>query len=157
MSIDPRPAIYRSATPYAIVGNASQAIDFYKVAFGATEFVRLADASGKVMHAELRIGSAPFMLADEFPDMGYRSPETLGGSSVSMLLYVDDVDSFFAKAVTAGAKATMPPANQFDGDRRGTITDPFGHVWLLASRNEEVSPEEMIKRFEKMMSGGGGV
>ena len=127
MPTDSIPGAYRTTiTPYVIVSNADRAIEFYKLAFGATEFVRLADSSGKVMHAELRIGSATLMLADEFPEMGYCSPETLGGSPVSLFLYVEDVDAFFAKAIAAGAKETMAIADQFDGDRRGTLTDPFG-------------------------------
>jgi PhnB protein len=122
MPTKPIPDAYRTATPYCIVSNAARAIEFYKLAFGATEIVRLADPSGKVMHAELRVGSAPLMLADEFPEMGYRSPETLGGSPVSLLLYVNDVDAFFARALAAGAKEAMAIADHFDGDRRGTLT-----------------------------------
>jgi PhnB protein len=141
-------------TPYIIVNGASRAIDFYKAAFSATELVRLADLSGKVMHAEIRIGNATLMLADEFPEMGYRSPESLGGSPVLLLLYVEDVDAIFAKAVAGGATETMAVADQFDGDRRGTLTDPFGHVWLLATKEEEVSSEELRSRFAKMMNQG---
>jgi len=151
MSVKPIPDAYRTATPYFIVSNAARAIDFYKAAFGATEKVRLTDPSGKVMHAEIRIGSSPLMIADEFPEMGYRSPQSLGGSPVSVLLYVEDVDKLFSQAVAAGGKEMMAVADQFDGDRRGTLTDPFGHVWLLATKKEEVSPEEMQKRFEAMM------
>jgi PhnB protein len=151
MPTNPIPDAYRAATPYIIVSNAVRAIEFYKQAFGAAEIVRLADPNGKVMHAELRVGSAPLMLADEFPEMGYRSPETLGGSPVSLLLYVENVDALFASALAAGAKETMAIADQFDGDRRGTLTDPFGHVWLLATRKEEVSIDEMQKRFDRMM------
>ena len=150
----PVPAAYRAATPYVIVSNATHAIAFYKAAFNATEMLRLTDSGGKVMHAELRIGSTPLMLADEFPEMGYRSPTTLGGSPVSLLLYVEDVDALFAQAVAAGGRETMPVADQFDGGRRGTLTDPFGHVWLLASKKEEVSPEEMRVRFERMLREG---
>jgi PhnB protein len=145
------PDAYRTATPYIIVNDAAKAIEFYKGAFGATEVVRLADATGKVMHAELRINNSPIMLADEFPDMGYRSPQSLGGSPVSILLYFDDVDAQVARAIAAGAKETMPVADQFDGDRRGTLTDPFGHVWLVATRKEDISMEEMRRRFAKMM------
>jgi PhnB protein len=148
------PDAYRSATPYIIVSGATRAIAFYKAAFGATELIRLADPSGKVMHAELRIGDAPIMLADEFPEMGYRSPTSLGGSSVSMLLYVEDVDAFAARAIAGGAKETMAVADQFDGDRRGTLTDPFGHVWLVAIKREIVSPQELQARFAKMMEQG---
>jgi PhnB protein len=146
------PDMYRAATPYIIVNDASRAIDFYRASFDATEVVRLADPSGKIMHAEIRIGNTALMLADEFPDMGYRSPKSLGGSPVSLLLYVADVDAFFAKAVAGGATETMAVADQFDGDRRGTLTDPFGHVWLLATKQEDVSYEEMQIRFARMMT-----
>ena len=148
----PIPDAYRTAIPYIIVGDAAKAIDFYSKAFGAREMVRLADAAGKVMHAELRIGNSPIMLADEFPDMGYRSPQSLGGSPVSILIYVADVDDLFARALTAGAKETMPVSDQFDGDRRGTLTDPFGHVWLIATKREDISLDEMKRRFETMMT-----
>lgn len=148
------PNSQQSATPYIIVSNAAQAIDFYKEAFSAIELVRLADPQGKVMHAEMRVGNSSLMLADEFPEMGYRSPRSLGGSPVSILLYVDDVDVFFAKAIAGGAMESMPVADQFDGDRRGTLTDPFGHVWLLATRKEQVSYAELQSRFAKMMSQG---
>jgi PhnB protein len=150
----PIPDAYRTATPYIIVNDAAKAIAFYKEAFGAKELVRLADSTGKVMHAELRIHNSPIMLADEFPDMGYRSPQSLGGSPVSLLLYVADVDAQVARAIAAGAKERMPVADQFDGDRRGTLTDPFGHVWLLASRKEDISLEELRQRFERMMKQG---
>jgi PhnB protein len=140
-----------TAIPYLIVRDASSAIEFYKNAFGATEFVRLADPQGKVMHAEIRIGDSQIMLADEFPDMGYRSPTDLGGSPVSVLLYVEDVDRLFTSAINAGATSTMPVQDQFDGDRRGTLTDPFGHIWLVATRKEDVSPDELQKRFKAML------
>ena len=141
-----------SATPYLIVTDAISAIDFYCAAFGATEYVRLADPSGKIMHAEIRIGNVPIMLADEFPEMGYRSPSTLGGSAVSILLYVDNVDALFETATAAGATITMPIQDQFDGDRRGTLTDPFGHVWLLATKQEDISVEELQQRFKAMLN-----
>jgi PhnB protein len=140
-----------TAIPYLIVRDAASAIEFYKNAFGATEFLRLADPAGKVMHAEIRIGDSQIMLADEFPDMGYRSPTDLGGSPVSVLLYVEDVDQLFTSATNAGATSTMPLQDQFDGDRRGTLTDPFGHIWLVATRKEDVSPDELKKRFETML------
>ncbi len=155
MPTEPIPNAYRAATPYIIVNDASRAIDFYKAVFGATELVRLADPTGKVMHAEIRIGDAPLMLADEFPEMGYRSPESLGGSPVSLLLYVDDVDATFAKAIAGGSIETMAVADQFDGDRRGTLTDPFGHVWLLATKKDNISIEELRIRFAKRMDPGG--
>jgi PhnB protein len=130
-----------TAIPYLIIRDAASAI----------EFVRLADPEGKVMHAEIRIGDSQIMLADEFPDMGYRSPTDLGGSPVSVLLYVEDVDRLFTSATNAGAISTRPVQDQFDGDRRGTLTDPFGHIWLVATRKEEVSPDELRKRFEAML------
>ncbi len=150
--MNPIPHAYPTATPYLIVHDAATAIEFYKQAFGATERVRLADPTGKVMHAELRIGNSPIMLADEFPDMGYRSPQSLDGSPVSILLYVADVDEQFSRAIASGAKETMPVSDQFDGDRRGTLVDPFGHVWLLATRKEDISPEEMQQRFKTTMN-----
>lgn len=154
MTVKPVPDAYHTATPYLIVTDATSAIEFYKKVFGATELVRLADPTGKVMHAEIRIGNSTLMLADEFPDMGYRSPQSLGGSPVSILLYVENVDTLFSQAIAAGAKEMMPVADQFDGDRRGTLTDPFGHVWLLATKKEDVSAEEMRKRFDNMMKQG---
>ncbi len=148
------PAAYRGATPYLIIKGAAAALEFYAAAFAANELVRLDDGNGKIMHAEISIGDALLMLADEFPDMGYRGPQSLGGSSVSIHLYVDDVDAVFGRAVELGAKAAMPVADQFDGDRRGTLIDPFGHVWLLASRKEDVSYDELRARFAKMMVQG---
>jgi PhnB protein len=155
MPTKPIPDAYRAATPYLVVDGAAPAIDFYRAAFGATELVRLADPTGKVMHAELRIGNATLMLADEFPDMGYRSPKSYGGSPVSLLLYVEDVDAVFARAVAGGAIENMAVTDQFDGDRRGTLTDPFGHVWLLATKLEELSSEEMQRRFSALMKESG--
>jgi PhnB protein len=140
-----------SAIPYLIVHDAAAAIEFYQKAFGATEFVRLADSIGKVMHAEIRLGDTQIMLADEFPEMNYCSPKTLGGSPASILLYIEDVDKIFGMAISAGATETQPVEDQFDGDRRGTLTDPFGHVWLLATSKEDVSPEELQRRFAIMM------
>ncbi|MGL4461437.1 MAG: VOC family protein [Planctomycetia bacterium] len=155
MSANSHPINYHSATPYLIVDDAAKAIEFYKQAFGATEFVRLTDPTGKVGHAELRFGDSPIMLADEFPDMGYRGPHSLGGSSVSILLYVDDVDACFRRAVDAGAKEMMDVQDQFDGDRRGTVSDPFGHLWLIATRKETISPDEMRKRYAELLKEGG--
>jgi PhnB protein len=149
----PRCRVITNLTPYLIVNGADAAIAFYKKAFNASEIVRLADPTGKVMHAELRIDGMPLMLADEFPDMGYRSPRSWGGSAVSILLYVADVDSLFGRAIAAGASVTMGLADQFDGDRRGTLTDPFGHVWLLATKKEVISSEELQQRFQALMAG----
>jgi PhnB protein len=151
MSIKPVPEGYRTATPYLIVKGAAEAIEFYKRAFGATEMLRMADPQGKVGHAEIRIGDSVIMLADEHPGMGYRGPHTLGGSSVSILLYLEDVDDVFERAVQAGGKVLRPVADQFYGDRSGTLEDPFGHVWTVATHVEDVAPEEMKRRAETAM------
>lgn len=156
MHASPIPDTYRMATPYLIVDGAAQAIEFYKAVFGATELVRLTAPDGKVAHAELQLGQARLMLADEYPEMGYKSPKSLGGSAVSMLLYVEDVDAIHSQAVSAGAQCMMPVTDQFDGDRRGTVIDPFGHIWLLASKRESITYEEMRIRFEKLMQAEGG-
>ncbi len=142
----PIPEGYHTATPYLIVKDGARAIEFYKKAFGATELMRMADPSGKIGHAEIKIGDSPIMLADEVTEMGYRSPESLGGSPVSILLYVEDVDAVFSQAVAAGAKVQRPVKDQFYGDRIGGVTDPFGHAWYIATHKEDVSPEEMRKR-----------
>jgi len=154
MTATPIPETHRAITPYIIVNGVDRAIEFYKASFGATELVRLTDAGGKVQHAEILIGSARLMLADEFPEMGYSSPKSIGGSPVSLLLYVNDVDATFAKATAGGATETMAVGDTFDGDRRGTLTDPFGHVWLLASKREHVSYEELRSRFSRMTAEG---
>jgi PhnB protein len=151
MATKPIPDGYRTATPYLIIKGAADAIEFYKRAFGATELLRMADPQGRVGHAEIKIGDSVIMLADEHPAMGYRGPRSLGGSSVSILLYLEDVDAVFERAVTAGAKAQRPVADQFYGDRSGTLEDPFGHVWTVATHVEDVSPEEMQRRAEAAM------
>jgi PhnB protein len=140
------PEGYHTATPYLIVNGAARAIEFYKKAFGATELMRMPGPDGKIGHAEIRIGDSPIMLADESPQMGARSPQSFGGSPVSILLYVEDVDTIFNQAVNAGAKVQKPVADQFYGDRMGGVEDPFGHVWYVATHTEDVSPEEMRKR-----------
>jgi PhnB protein len=141
---------YYTATPYLYLSEAGKAIDFYKKAFGATEMSRMGGPGGRVMHAELKIGNSIVMMADEFPEMNNRSPRTLGGASGSILLYVPDADASFARAVKAGAKATRPVELQFWGDKMGTIEDPFGHQWSIATHVEDVSPEEMEKRMAAM-------
>jgi PhnB protein len=151
MATKPVPDGYRTATPYLIIKGASDAIEFYKRAFGATELLRMSDPQGRVGHAEIKIGDSVIMLADEHPAMGYRGPRSLGGSSVSILLYLEDVDAVFERAVKAGAKAQRPVADQFYGDRSGTLEDPFGHVWTVATHVEDVSPEEMQRRAEAAM------
>ncbi len=137
---------YHTATPYLIVNDAAQAIEFYKEAFGATELLRMAKPDGKIGHAEIRIGDSTIMLADEFPEMGARSPQSFGGSPVSIFLYVENVDAVFAQTVAAGAVVQRPVADQFYGDRMGGVKDPFGHAWYIATHVEDVSPEEMRKR-----------
>jgi PhnB protein len=151
MATKPIPEGYRTATPYLIVKGAADAIEFYKRAFGATEMLRMADPQGGVGHAEIKIGDSVIMLADEHPAMGYRGPRALGGSSVSILLYLEGVDSVFERAVKAGAKALRPVANQFYGDRSGTLEDPFGHVWTIATHVEDVPPAELQRRAEAAM------
>ena len=150
--VKPIPDNYRRVTPYLVVNGASEAIDFYKNVFGATEIMRMPSPGGKVGHAEIKLGDSIVMLADESPEMGHRSPKTLGGSPISLLLYVEDVDRTVDRAVASGAKLTRPVADQFYGDRTGGIEDPFGHQWYVATHTEDVSPEEMQKRSEAMLA-----
>jgi PhnB protein len=143
----PKPDGYHTATPYLILDGAAKALDFYKKAFSATELMRMADPkTGKVGHAEIKIGDSPIMLADEHPEMGYRSPKALGGTPVSIMLYVDDVDAIAKQAQAAGAKVLRPVQDQFYGDRSGTFEDPFGHVWTIATHKEDIPPDEMKRR-----------
>ncbi len=145
-TVKPIPEGYHSVTPYLIIKGAAEAIEFYKKAFGATELFRMAQPDGRVGHAEIKIGDSPIMLADEFPEMGHKSPTTLGGSPVSLMIYVEDVDAVFASAIAAGAKEDRPVEDKFYGDRGGSLSDPFGHLWHIATHKEDVSPEEMQKR-----------
>jgi PhnB protein len=140
------PEGYHTATPYLIVSEAVAAIEFYKKALGATEVLRFAQPDGKIGHAEIKIGDSTIMLADEFPDMGARSPKSLGGTPVSIMIYVRDVDAIVRDAVTAGAKLTRAVEDKFYGDRSGTVTDPFGHQWHIATHKEDVSAEELQRR-----------
>lgn len=156
MPVKPIPEGYHTLTPYLIVKDAARAIAFYQKAFGATELMRLADPSGKVGHAEIKVGDSPIMLADEFPEMGVVGPQTLGGSPVILLLYVPDVDAQFNQAIAAGAKVLRPVKDQFYGDRSGTLSDPFGHLWTLATHQEDLSPAEIQQRFETSMKDHGG-
>jgi PhnB protein len=142
----PVPYGYHTATPYLIIGGAAEAIEFYERVFGATELFRMPGPDERIAHAEIKIGDSVIMLADEVLDMGYRSPRSLGGSSVSLLVYVDDVDTVFRRAVDAGALALRPVENQFYGDRSGTLEDPFGHVWTIATHVEDVPLEEVRRR-----------
>ena len=158
MSVKPIPEGYHSVTPYLVIRGAAAAIDFYKKAFGATELFRFPAPDGKIGHAEIKIGDSPIMLADENPDMGYKSPQSLGGSPVSLMIYLEDVDTVFNRAVEAGATVREAVQDKFYGDRNATVTDPFGHNWHIATHKEDVSPEEMerrVKAASKAASGGG--
>jgi PhnB protein len=149
MAVKPIPEGYHTATPYLVVKDAAAAIEYYKKAFGATETLRMAAPNGRIGHAEIKVGDSPIMLADECPEMGYRGPQALGGSPVSLLLYVEDVDARFSRAVAAGAKPVQPVQDQFYGDRSGTLTDPFGHTWTIATHKEDLSAEEIGRRFQE--------
>jgi PhnB protein len=145
-TVKPIPDGYHTVTPYLIIDGAAQAIDFYKKAFGATELFRMGQPNGRIGHAEIKIGDSPIMLADEFPEMGYRSPKSFGGSPVSIMVYVENVDEVVNQATAAGATLDRPVEDKFYGDRGGTLTDPFGHIWHIATHKEDVSPEEMKRR-----------
>lgn len=147
------PAGFHTITPGLSVRNAAKAIDFYKRAFGAEELMRSPGPDGKsILHAEIKIGDSVIFLADEYPDMGPRAPETLGGTTAGLYLYVEDVDKAFDRAVKAGAKALMPVADMFWGDRYGRVADPFGHEWGLATHKEDLTPAEISKRAEAFFS-----
>jgi len=152
-NVKPIPDGYHSVTPYLIIKGAADAIEFYKKAFGATELFRM-DHEGKVGHAEIKIGDSPIMLADENLEMGYKSPTTLGDTPVSIMIYVDDVDTIFKQAIAAGGQEQKAVKDQFYGDRSGSLKDPFGHVWHVATHTEDVSPEEMEKRMAAGAHGG---
>jgi len=154
MPVKPIPEGYHSVTPYLIVRGGVDAIEFYKKAFGAVELFRMPSPDGKIGHAEIKVGDSPIMLADEFPDMGYKGPQSLGGSPVSLMIYVDDVDTVFSQAVDAGATVKEALADKFYGDRMGTVIDPFGHRWHLATHKEDVSVEEMERRAKAAHGGG---
>jgi PhnB protein len=145
-NVKPVPEGYHTITPYLAVNDGNAALDLYKAAFGATELFRYPGPDGKIGHAELQIGDSRVMLADEFPDIGFRGPKSLGGSPVMLHLYVDDCDAWFDRAVKAGCKVTRPLADQFYGDRGGMVEDPFGHSWYLSTHKEDVSEEEMQRR-----------
>jgi PhnB protein len=150
MAVKPIPEGYSSVTPYLIVSRAAEAIDFYKSVFGAEELMRFGGPDGKVGHAELQIGDSRIMLADESPDGKYRSPDSIGGSAAALMLYVDDVDSVFERALVAGATSYQDVKDQFYGDRTGTIVDPFGHIWTIGTHVEDVSPGEMQRRMDAL-------
>ena len=149
MAVKPIPEGYHTLTPYLVVKGAAAALDFYARAFGATELVRMADPSGKVGHAEMRIGDSPFMLADEHPEVRAVAPPATGGRYATFLIYVPDVDAVFERAIASGATEVRPVQLQFYGDRSGTLRDPFGHEWTLATHVEDVPPDEMKRRMQE--------
>ena len=145
MSVQPLPPEYPGVTAYLIVGDGAAAIDYYVEHFGAEVVYKMDGPEGKIMHSELAIGGGRCMLASEFPEMGFKGPETYGGTPVSLLLYVTDVDQVFAKAIASGATELKPIRDEFYGDRTGTLKDPFGHVWTIATHVKDVPPEEWGK------------
>ena len=149
--VKPIPEGYHSVTPYLIVDGAAAAIEFYEKVFGATELMRMPAPGGRIGHAEIKIGDSHVMLADEHPDMGHRGPKSLGGTTISLLVYLDNVDAVFPRAIEAGGKIVRPVQDQFYGDRSGTLEDPFGHVWTLATHIEDIPPAEMAQRAEAFM------
>jgi PhnB protein len=152
MAIKPIPEGYHTLTTYLAVDDASEAIDWYKQAFGAKERLRMDGPEGTIGHAELEIGDSLIMLADPFPQSQTRPPKELGGTTAGVFMYVEDVDAVVQKAVKAGATTTMEVADQFWGDRFGSIKDPFGHSWSIATHVEDVSPEEMADRSKEAMA-----
>ena len=155
MTVKPIPDGYHTVTPYLIINGAADAIEFYKQAFGAAEVMRLPAPGGKLGHAEIQIGDSRIMLADEVPEMGFQGPKSLGGAAVSICLYVEDVDALFQQALDAGGKEQRPVQDQFYGDRSGTLEDPFGHVWTIATHKEDLTHEEIEKRMQGMQGQGG--
>ena len=151
MAVKPIPEGYHSVTPYLIVQGAANALDFYKTVFKANELFRMPGPGGKLMHAEFKIGNSIVMMADEWPDRNIRGPKSLGGSPVGIMVYVEDVDACFQRAIAAGAAVHQPVKDQFYGDRSGSVIDPFGHQWTIATHIEDVSPEEMEKRAKAAM------
>ena len=152
MSVQPIPEGYNTLSPSLAVENAAEAIEFYKRAFGATERMRMDGPGGTIAHAELEIGNSVVMLSDPSPMSGVRPPKEIGGTSVSIFMYTEDVDALVERAAEAGATVTMPPSDQFWGDRFGTVTDPFGHHWAIATHVEDVPPEEMERRGREAMA-----
>jgi PhnB protein len=149
VSTKPIPSGFHTVTPSLVVRNAAEAIDFYKKALGAEEVMRMPDPSGRISHAELKIGDSIIFLSDEFPNMPTKSPQALGGNTGGFYLYVPDVDKSFQRAVDAGGKVTMPVSDMFWGDRFGQFTDPFGHTWSISTHTKDLSPQEMEEGAEK--------
>ena len=149
--VKPIPEGYHSVTPYLIVDDANAALEFYVKGLGAQELMRMSDPDGRIGHAEMKIGNSFVMLADANPGMGFKSPKAYGGSPISLMLYVENVDNIVKQAIAAGAKIERPVEDQFYGDRRGTILDPFGHSWTIATHIEDVSFEEMERRLAELI------
>jgi PhnB protein len=150
MAVNHIPEGYHSVTPYLVVDGAAAALEFYSKAFGATELMRMPGPGGKIGHAEIMIGDSHIMLADEHAEQGHRGPKSIGGTPVGIMLYVPDVDSMFKTAISLGATETRAVENQFYGDRMGSLTDPWGHNWMIATHFEDVTPEEMERRMKEM-------
>lgn len=156
MAANPIPEGFHTITPHIIVKNGAKALDFYKNAFGAEEICRMPGPDGEsIMHAEIKIGDSPLMLASEWVEQGAVSPETVGGTPVTIHLYVNDVDAAMKKAADAGCEVTMPPTDMFWGDRYGKLKDPFGHHWSIATHTEDLTPEQIGERAAKAFGGGG--
>jgi PhnB protein len=152
--VKPIPDGYHAITAYLSIKGAAEAMDFYRRAFGATEVMRMAQPDGRIGHAELKIGDSRIMLADEFPDMDFRSPLSFGGTPVHLHLYVEDCDAVVKQAVSAGARVLRPVQDQFYGDRSGSLADPYGHVWHVATHKEDLAPEEIGRRAAAMHKKG---
>ncbi len=148
--VSPIPAGYHSVTPYLLIRGASDAIAFYIKAFGATEVLRLTSPDGRIGHAEIRIGNSHVMIADEHPELDFLGPQSRGGTTISLQIYVPDADAVFSHAIAAGATELRPICDQFYGDRSGVMTDPWGHVWSVASRIEDISKAEIERRFQEL-------
>lgn len=148
MSVSPIPEGYHSVTPYLVIDGAEESIRFYERAFGAVEVLRM-PMGERIAHAEVRIGDSHVMISDEWPDQGFLGPKARGGPTSSLMIYLEDVDAAFARALEAGGTEERPPEDQFWGDRMGTLLDPFGHRWTLATHKEDVSQEEMRRRMRE--------
>lgn len=150
--VPPIPPDYSTVTPYLLIQGAAEAMEFYGKAFGATEILRLTSPDGRIAHGEIRIGNSHVMLADEHPEMDFLGPRSRGGTTVSLLIYVENADQVFEQAIRAGATELRPLCDQFYGDRSGVVTDPWGHVWSIAMRIENLTPEEIQQRFQELYS-----
>ena len=150
--VKPIPQGFHSVTPYLTLSDAARALDFYKRAFGAREVMRMDGPGGKIGHAEIQIGDSRIMLGDEMPGTGCQSPQSLGGTTSGIMLYVENADAVFNQAVSAGAQVEAPLADMFWGDRYGKLKDPFGHSWSVATHKEDVAPAEMSKRMQEAMA-----